>query len=211
MHDFETQLVTSEDGPVSVSVSRTTALLNQQALDRFLAGIERRAFRIAELATGSADDALDVVQDAMCKLVQCYRHRPEQEWGPLFHRILQNRIKDWHRRTWVRNRLRTWLRSDDDDEPADPFASFADTRARDPAWQAQADETLVVLERALRALPLRQQQVFLLRTWEGLDVAETAAAMGCSQGTVKTHYTRALNKLRDLLGEYWPCVDTTTD
>ncbi|MEZ5584088.1 MAG: RNA polymerase sigma factor [Candidatus Competibacteraceae bacterium] len=173
------------------------------SLEQFLAAVERRALRLAELATGDREDGLDIVQDAMVKLVQRYGHHDAQEWTPLFYRILQSKIRDWHRRNLVRNRLRVWLWGDDE-EHSDQLAQIPDAESSDPQSQVQTERTLATLEQALKALPLRQQQVFLLRAWEGLDVAQTAQAMGCSSGSVKTHYARALNKLRAILGEHWP-------
>ena len=174
-----------------------------QTLEQFLAGVERRAYRLAELATSNRDDALDIVQDAMVMLARRYSHREESEWTPLFHRILQSKIKDWYRRTRVRQKLRVWLKGETEDT-ADVLDTFTDECAIDPQRSVQTEHTLAVLERALKTLPLRQQQVFLLRAWEGLDVAQTAQAMGCSQGSIKTHYARALQKLRSQLGEHWP-------
>ena len=186
------------------SDGRTSPLNDTQALDRFLAGIERRAFRIAHIATGDVDEAMDVVQDTMLKLVQRYGSRDEAEWGPLFHTILQSRIRDWHRRARVRNRWRRWLgKEQDDDERSDPLESVTDT------GQISSDEQLAIkragatLEQALRTLPLRQQQAFLLRAWEELTVTETARAMGCTEGSVKTHYFRAVRTLRTLLEDHW--------
>ncbi|MGH7207208.1 MAG: RNA polymerase sigma factor [Nitrospiraceae bacterium] len=173
-------------------------------MDRFLAGVERHAFRIAQIATGDPDDALDLVQEAMLKLVQRYASRDESEWGPLFHRILQSRIRDWYRRTRVRNRWRRWFGGASEEEPEDPIEAVPDTGQPDPSTQVAHRRAAVALDEALRELPLRQQQAFLLRAWEGLDVAETARAMSCSEGSVKTHYSRALHTLRERLKDHWP-------
>jgi RNA polymerase sigma-70 factor (ECF subfamily) len=182
-----------------------TTLNGPQALDRFLAGIERRALRMARLATGSNDDALDLVQEAMCKLVQRYADRNEAEWGPLFHCILQSRIRDWYRRTKIRNRWRDWFgkAQENGDGTEDPMANVPDSQAQ-PDEELRRKRAVAALEAALRRLPLRQQQAFLLRAWEELDVAQTAAAMKCSQGSVKTHFFRAVRALRKELGEHWP-------
>jgi len=183
-----------------------SAILNRnQALDRFLAGVERRAFRMAQVATGDADEAMDLVQDSMLKLVQQYGGRKEVEWGPLFHTILQSRIRDWYRRAKVRNRWRAWLsRREDDTEQDDPLESVADTGSLLGDEQLARKRAMAALDQALRTLPFRQQQAFILRAWEELDVAQTAAAMRCSEGSVKTHYFRAVRALRQLLGEHWP-------
>ena len=184
---------------------RTTILDRTQALDRFLAGVERRAFRMAQIATGDADEAMDLVQDAMLKLVQRYGARDEAEWGPLFHTILQSRIRDWYRRTKVRNRWRTWFgQRENDAEQDDPLESVAETSSPPSDEQLTQKRAIAALDKALRTLPLRQQQAFILRAWEELDVAQTAAAMGCSEGSVKTHYFRAVHALRLLLEAHWP-------
>jgi RNA polymerase sigma-70 factor (ECF subfamily) len=182
---------------------REESLQARAALDRFLAGVERRALRIAEFATGNRDEALDIVQDAMLALARRYGARGEDEWGPLFHRILQSRILDWHRRHRVRRRWLAWLGPDDEDGD-DPLVALPDPGARRPEELLGNARAGAALEAAVRGLPLRQQQAFLLRAWEGLDVAATAAAMGCAEGSVKTHYSRAVHALRDLLEDHWP-------
>ena len=173
-------------------------------LDQFLAGVERRAFRMAHIATGDADEAMDLVQDAMLKLVQRYGDRGVAEWGPLFHTILQSRIRDWYRRTKVRNRWREWIGSRYvDEEQDDPIEAIADHDQRLSDEQLALKRATTALEQAVRSLPLRQQQAFLLRAWEELDVAQTARAMGCTEGSVKTHYFRAVHTLRKVLGDHW--------
>jgi RNA polymerase sigma-70 factor (ECF subfamily) len=153
------------------------------------------------MAVGHDQDALDVVQDAMMKLAQNYSNRDSTEWPPLFHRILQSKIRDWYRRSAIRSRWRGWLpamRAGDapDDQP-DPMMTAPDVHAVDPADAVATRREMAQLEQAVASLPRRQQQAFLLRTWEGLDVADTARAMGCSEGSVKTHYSRALQSLRN--------------
>jgi RNA polymerase sigma-70 factor (ECF subfamily) len=172
-------------------------------LERFLAGAEGRAFVLARLATRDRDEALDLVQDAMTRLVQRYADRPPAEWAPLFQRIVQNRIRDWSRRRAVRERLRAWLGRPAEPEGADPMEGLADAAGAGPAELAERAGAGRALEAALAALPLRQRQAFLLRAWEELDVAETARVMRCSQGSVKTHYFRAIQRLRARLGEGW--------
>ena len=165
--------------------------------------MERRAFRIAEIATGNREDALDILQDAMYKLVQKYAARDPQEWGPLFQTILQSKINDWYRRNAVRNRFRVWFNFGDDDGEADPVQGLEDVNARQPEEKIHAEKSIDELEAALKKLPKRQFQAFVLRMWEGLDVAQTAQAMKCSEGSVKTHYSRAVHALREELGEHW--------
>ena len=176
----------------------TPAARNHDALEAFLRGIERRALRMAELAVGGREDALDIVQDCMLAFVRNYRDKPAADWAPLFHRVLDSRVLDFHRRHQVRSRWLGWIDRlvgrDEVDE--DPLANIADAHAPQP-WQAVADgETAKALDAALRALPNRQRQAFLLRVWEGLDVADTARAMACSEGSVKTHLSRAMTALR---------------
>jgi len=174
-----------------------------RALDMFLASVERKAFRIAQIALRHEADALDVVQDAMLQLSSRYGSRPPEEWRPLFYRILENRVRDVQRRRSVRNRVMSYMpwNKDDDEDAADPIDQAVDRGALPPA-QLESDEAMAALEQALAGLPARQRQAFLLRNFEGLDVAETAAAMKCSQGSVKTHYFRALKALRSKLGEF---------
>ncbi len=174
-------------------------------LDKFLADIERRAFRMAQIALRNEDDALDVVQDAMLKLVRNYGAKPEAEWRPLFYRILENGIRDLQRRRSVRGRLMAWMpgpKDDPDGDAQDPLDSVADESPDAPQLLMQA-QAMAILEKSLRALPARQREAFMLRNFEGMDVAETATAMGCSQGSVKTHYSRAVHTLREELGEVW--------
>lgn len=165
-------------------------------MQHFLAEIEGRAFRIAQIATGNREDALDIVQDAMIKLVQKYSTHAKDEWKPLFYSILQTRILDWHRRQNVRNRFRSWFHWGEDEDTEDFLEQQPANNSSAPDVQLQDDQFMDNLNTALSKLPLRQQQVFLMRVWEGMDIAETAAAMQCSQSSVKTHYARALEKLR---------------
>src|SRR5258706_2192762 len=180
-----------------------SSLTAQRAMDSFLAEVERKAFRMAQIALRHEQDARDAVQDAMLKLVRSYAGRPPAEWRPLFYRILENCIRDLQRRRTVRGRVMAWLPfQDDGDEDADPIATAPD-HAPGPQAQLQGQELMAAIEAALGGLPARQRQAFLLRNFEGLDVAATAAAMGCSEGSVKTHYFRAVQELRQQLGEFW--------
>ncbi len=196
-------------GIFAVSCSReqpkeARTLQREQELNQFLAGVERRALRFAEIAVRDRDEALDLVQDAMIKLARNYAGQPEEEWTPLFYRILQNGIRDWHRRRMVRNRVMVWFgRSSTPDDDYDPVAQAPDPMGRTPDEQLEAQQAMQTLEHAVAELPARQREAFMLRTFEGLDVAGTAVAMGCSEGSVKTHYSRAVHTLRDVLGEHW--------
>lgn len=180
------------------------ALDTGQALNRFLVEVERRAFRMAYIATGSREDALDIVQDAMLKLAQNYAVRPSDEWPLLFQRILQSRVRDWYRRSKVRSYWNVLVGGLTGEDRDNPLSYVAETDAREPQAQALRDGAMKRLEQGVQQLPLRQQQAFLLRVWEGLDVAQTARAMGCSQGSVKTHFSRAVHALRDMLEDHWP-------
>jgi RNA polymerase sigma-70 factor (ECF subfamily) len=187
-----------------VDLTDPEAKNRSRALNQFLAGVELKAFKIAQAALRHEDDALDAVQDAMLQLARAYSERPEPEWKPLFYRILENRIRDMQRRRTVRGRVMAWLpfRGEDDDDESDPIAQ-APSPEPQPVRRLELDEAVSALEKAVAELPRRQQQAFLLRTLEGLDVAETAAAMGCSEGSVKTHYFRAVQALRAQLGELY--------
>lgn len=175
-------------------------LNSARALEQFLANVEKRAYRLASIALRDPEEALDVVQDAMLQLARRYADRPAAEWLPLFYRILQNRIRDSQRRRSVRNRFFSWSRGDDEQEDA---VLAAPAPGPQPEGEAVSHEALRELERAVADLPARQAEAFLLRTLEGLDVADTARAMGCSEGSVKTHYSRAVQALRARLGEVW--------
>jgi len=202
MGGSDTPIVLGYDNHSEQGDSGRKALEQSRALDRFLASVEKRAFRIAQIATSHSDEAFDIVQDAMFKLVEKYAAKPEGEWPALFHRILQSRIRDWYRRNKVRNRICSWLRSSFDDDE-DPKQSVADAGGRSPEQHLELDQGMAALEQALHNLPLRQQQAFILRAWEGLDTRETARAMSCAEGSVKTHYSRAIHSLRETLGEHW--------
>jgi len=171
-------------------------------MDAFLAGIERRAWRMAEIHLGNREDAMDAVQDAMMRLVRHYAAKPAEEWTPLFWGILRRRIVDLQRRRKVRSIVVGWIgggRDDDGDEL--PAWEPADD-SPDPSARLQDSQAFGDIVAAVRTLPRRQREAFTLRIMEGLDVAETAAAMGCSDGSVKTHLSRAMHALRIQL-EAW--------
>jgi RNA polymerase sigma-70 factor (ECF subfamily) len=178
--------------------------LMSDLLNKFLAENESQAFRMAQFATGNRDDALDIVQEAMIKLVKKYRNLPEQEWPPLFHRILQRQIADWYRSKKIRQKFFGWLPVTSYEEADKVLDYVQDLSARTPEVHLLNEQAVEVLQMEFQLLPLRQRQAFLLRCWQGLDTAQTAEAMGCSTGSVKTHYHRALTVLRKKLGETWP-------
>ncbi len=153
------------------------------------------AYKIAQISTASRDDALDIVQDAMIKFSEKYTHKPESEWRPLFYRVVNNRIIDWHRRKKTRASIFSLV-----DHDVDMNVSAAPS----PESQQQAEKATIVLDEAIRSLPMRQQQAVLLRIWDGMSTAETATAMGVGAGSVKTHLSRGLKALQSVLGVHWP-------
>ncbi|MEY2718310.1 MAG: polymerase sigma-E factor [Pseudomonadota bacterium] len=183
----------------------------RQELDGFLASVEQRAYKTALYAVRDEDLALDIVQDSMLKLAQHYADGPSAEWPLLFQRVLQNTIRDHFRRSRVRNlwvslvgNLRGAGDADADHESSE--TDFLDAMAASSGHVAESTEnimnrrqTLHLMERALEKLPARQREAFLLRYWEGLDVQETAQVMGCSEGSVKTHCSRAAHSLAGML------------
>jgi RNA polymerase sigma-70 factor (ECF subfamily) len=201
MHPLAGTIAASRSQDFAARVDAVTT--NQRALDQFLRGVERRALRMAEMASGNRDDAMDLVQDAMCGFVRNYAAKPENEWAPLFYRVLDSRINDAHRRRNVRSRwLAVFDRAGSDDDEIDPIEQAPDTQDPGPLLRLAGSEAGLALEAALRNLPLRQRQAFLLRLWEGFDVAATAQAMRCSEGSVKTHLSRALSALRRALEDH---------
>jgi len=178
---------------------------SKETMTEFLSGVERRAFAVAKFASRNTDEALDLVQETMFEFVRRYSDEPRGKWKSLFYRILQSRITDWHRRKSVRNRILSWLgRPEGEEEQEDPLQRLPDPGGANPERDLERRELRVALERAVRRLPLRQQQAFFLRAWEGMDVAQAAFAMGCSEGTIKTHYSRAVHTLRGLLEDVRP-------
>jgi RNA polymerase sigma-70 factor, ECF subfamily len=187
---------------VQESIHHGASSLNTPlTIEQFLIETEKRAFRMARIATGNTDDALDIVQDAMTRLVHKYAQRPAAEWGPLFHCILQSVIRDWYRRQQIRNRWRQFWPHDAEEDPMD---KVMDADCVQPDQQQLQDAAMGTLNAALNELPLRQQQAFLLRYWEELSVTDAARAMKCSEGSVKTHCSRAVNTLRKKLENDWP-------
>jgi len=181
-------------------------------LDAFLANVERQAYRMARYGVRDHEQALDIVQDSMLRLVENYANRPPTEWPALFFTILHNRIRDTHRSGWLRDGSRRVVslfgfgRPGDDDEfdplESGPLALQAAHHDR-PDERLEAARLRAAIERALTRLPERQRQVYLLRECQELSVRETAQALGCSEGAVKQHHFRAMQALRNLLAEIW--------
>ena len=184
-------------------------MATRQELSDFLAQIERRAFKQTAYAVRDDHAALDIVQDAMMKLAEKYAARPATEFPMLFQRILQNTMRDFWRRQKVRSIWTSLLSSfsvtGEDGEDSDPLEVLTSADQDDcdqPEAQLEQHQTMALIEEALRKLPARQREAFVMRYWEDMDVAETAAAMGCSQGSVKTHCSRAVRSLAANLEKY---------
>jgi len=158
---------------------------------------------MSKIATGDPEVAMDLVQDTMLKLVEKYSSKPPQEWRPLFYRILNNKITDFYRRNAVNTRLFADNLSihDGDKDTSETIVATAQP-VHNPDYQAQSGQRIERLIKSLSRLPPRQQQAFMLRCWEGMSTMQTAQVMNCSQSSVKTHYSRALQALRDRLEEY---------
>jgi len=172
----------------------------------FLASVERRAFKQAVFAVHEEESAHDIVQDAMMKLAESYSTRPPEELPLLFQRILQNAIRDWFRRSKVRSTWTTLLSNlglggeDDEGDPLEVMQVEAhENIPTSPAESLEQSQVMAAIEEAVQGLPERQRQAFMLRYWEELDVSETAKAMGCSEGSVKTHCSRATHALAKVL------------
>jgi RNA polymerase sigma-70 factor (ECF subfamily) len=168
-----------------------------QAIEHFLKEIEQRAFRMAMLATRSEADALDIVQDAMIKLVNKYSDKPSNELKPLFLRILENSILDWHRKEKLKNKLFFWRKDESKHEsPDEEHYERVIDESSDPLSLLDSEKLGEHLLKTIEQLPVKQQQCFLLRSWEGLSVRETAEIMNINENSVKSHYFRAMDKLR---------------
>jgi RNA polymerase sigma-70 factor (ECF subfamily) len=196
-------LVTSPEA----TPERVLPLATRSELSAFLEGVERRAFKQAVFAVRDEEAALDIVQDAMLRLSEKYGDRPPAELPMLFQRILQNAIRDWYRRQKVRSLWTTLLSSlapaqgeDDERDPLDTLVvAEGSTAGETPAQEVERSQVLEIIEQEIAKLPPRQREAFLMRYWEELDVAETARAMGCSEGSVKTHCSRAARALAEAL------------
>ncbi|MCV2883782.1 RNA polymerase sigma factor [Aestuariibacter sp. AA17] len=170
------------------------------SIEAFLQDVEKKAYRIALFSVREHAEALDLLQDAMVKLVTKYADKKPNEWKPLFYRILQNRITDWHRQQKVKSFIGFFTNSDGEDTTED-YSHAAPHYDELPDQSMETSQQQQAVMDVLKTLPAKQQQCFLLRSWEGMSVAETALAMGCSEGSVKTHFFRAVTKLRALLEE----------
>jgi len=178
-------------------------LPSRSELSAFLEGVERRAYKQAVFAVRDGEAALDIVQDAMLRLAERYGDRPLAEMPMLFHRIVQNAIRDYFRRQRVRNLWTTLLSSlspgrgeGDEQNPLETLPSDQDSGlGESPANRLERVQVLEIIEQEVARLPTRQREAFIMRYWEELDVAATARVMGCSEGSVKTHCSRATHAL----------------
>lgn len=173
-------------------------------LSDFLVSVERRAFRQTVYAVRDEQAALDIVQDAMLKLADKYADHDVTEYPMLFQTILQNTMRDFWRRQKVRNLwtslFSSFSSSDPEGEDRDPLETIdVEDDTDEPSEQLARRQTIALIEQALQKLPARQREAFVLRYWEDMDVAETAAIMGCSDGSVKTHCSRAVHALAKTL------------
>lgn len=201
-NSFKLARVNPDDAPTRVSpAAHSPVAAGDFSLDTFLEAISARAFRFAELGLRHREDALDAVQDAMIKMMG-YRDRPAAEWTPLFWSILRSRIIDMRRRSLFRMR---WLigpsAKNAGDDAVDWIAQAPDD-APGPSRLHDDREAYASVATALRALPARQREAFTLRVLEDCDVATTARIMGCSEGSVKTHLSRARSTLQQQLEDF---------
>ena len=172
-------------------------------MEQFLKIIERRAFHMARLRTGTADAAMDIVQDSMYKLVEKYSHKSSKEWKPLFYRILNSKVTDYYRRKVVRDRIFFWTSNrGNEEELGNIIENSPASLSENPDKMLHRQQRITKIAKAVDRLPRRQREAFMLRCWEGMSTIETAKSMDCSEGSVKTHYSRAMHSLREYLEEY---------
>lgn len=182
-------------------------MATEQELSAFLKDVEKRAFKRSVFHVRDEEAALDIVQDSMLKLAQHYGDKPANELPMLFQRILSNSTLDWFRRQKTQKAVFTHFSdlesSVDGDSDFDWLETYATNSDESAASNAESlterKQTLQSIEKEIQELPARQREAFLMRYWEEMDVAETAAAMGCSEGSVKTHCFRAIQTLSKAL------------
>lgn len=185
-----------------IPTDNTQDVLRNTSIDAFLESVEKKAYVIAYSACKDQQTALDIVQDAMFKMVKSYAGKPSEQWTPLFFRVLQNRITDQHRKRGV-GRLMQWFgtQSSEENDSVDVVDQLP-SQNLSPDQLANSEQLNDAMGSALSGLSPQQQQVVMLRLWQGLSVSETAQAMKISEGTVKTHLSRATQQLRGQLKEY---------
>ena len=184
----------------------TDLLATEQELSDFLKSVEKRAFKRSVYHVRDEDAALDIVQDSMMKLAEHYGDKPAAELPLLFQRILSNSTLDYFRRQKTRNAVFSNMSDfespdgDGDFDLLEAFAGASDSQQIESAEEStRRAQMLHEIELQIQALHNRQREAFLMRYWEEMDVAETAVAMGCSEGSVKTHCSRAVQALAKAL------------
>ena len=168
-------------------------------IEDFLKDVSIRAFNICVVSCNNKDDAHDIVQNSMCKLVEKYKHNPSNQWKPLFYTILRNKLNDYYRKKALTNKIFASRDTDEEYEETVSYSPNPSDQSNNPQKSIETMERRSALKSALSILPRRQQQAFMFRYWEGFSTRETALAMNCSEGSVKTHLSRANERLRELL------------
>jgi len=174
------------------------------SINQWVKEIGRRALVMTELATNFHHHSQDIVQDSLLSFISHYSDKPSEQWTPLFYGILRNQITDWKRKQARRSKWLTWFSSNqlDDEDELNPFEQIANSYEDNPALLLANANDIKLVQQVLSTLPERQQQAFLLRAWEGLDIQTTAQIMGCGESSVKTHYSRAIAVLRGALNQH---------
>jgi RNA polymerase sigma-70 factor (ECF subfamily) len=176
----------------SMTIASEESMDLTEQLNQFFIAQEKKAYTIAVMSLKNQDDALDVVQDVMIKFVVKYKKKQQELWTPLFYRMIQNRITDFHRKNTQQNKYFSFFSK----EGETPVENITDEHYVSAIEQIEIDMKIKTLQQALKSLSTRQLQAFICRIWEGLSVAQTAQSMKCSQGSVKTHLFRALKQIR---------------
>tara|TARA_B110000305_G_C19312154_1_gene574505 strand:+ start:445 stop:1071 length:627 start_codon:yes stop_codon:yes gene_type:complete len=195
----------TKDGSLGLE-NQKTATKDYQTMEQFLRYIERRAFHFVRASVDNVEDTHDIVQTSMYKLVQKYINKSPADWMPLFYKIMSNKITDFHRRQAVREKIffqEPVETEEDKDYLQSQVLSGVALESEAPLPSLERERRIDKLIQIIRKLPLRQQQAFMLRSWEGLSTRNTARAMGCSEGSVKTHYSRAMSRLREQLEDHY--------
>lgn len=191
---------------VSAMEDKVAANDDYQTMEQFLRYIERRAFHFVRASIGNIEDSHDIVQESMYKLVQKYADKESKDWKPLLYRIMSSKVTDFHRRRAVREKILFQTASateDDEDYLQSQMLAGLASETEAPLPSLERERRIEQLVSAVKALPMRQQQAFMLRCWEGLSTRDTAIAMRCSEGSVKTHTSRAMARLRDQVEDYY--------
>lgn len=181
------------------AVCTMTARPSPSSIELWIKDIGRRAVVMAQTAVRDRDIAQDIVQDSLLAFISRYADKPAPEWTPLFYTILRSQIMDWKRRQARRSKWLGWFHTTDENEDEDSLAQIATPTDIDPATLLANAGDIALVQQVLAELPTRQQQAFLLRVWEEMDIATTARIMECSESSVKTHYSRALHTIRSRL------------